>query len=122
MTSDKYKNIWEVFDAKKFLASIHGAPCTSEMKRITVEEVKRVDRFKAQNEERIIECPLIDAGLTKKDCLDILVGADIEIPMMYKLGFKNNNCLGCVKARDNLDYWKRIRKYFPERFEWYAKK
>ena len=27
-----------------------------------------------------------------------------------------------MKARDSLDYWKRIRKHFPDRFDWYAKK
>jgi hypothetical protein len=45
----------------------------------------------------------------------------IELPTMYKLGFRNNNCIGCVKARDNLDYWKRVRKHFPEQFERTAK-
>jgi hypothetical protein len=35
---------------------------------------------------------------------------------MYRLGFRNNNCIGCVKARDSVDYWKRVRKYFPEVF------
>jgi hypothetical protein len=35
---------------------------------------------------------------------------------MYRLGFRNNNCIGCVKARDNLDYWKRVRKHFPAQF------
>lgn len=40
----------------------------------------------------------------------------IELPTMYKLGFLNNNCIGCVKARDNLDYWKRVRLHFPAIF------
>ena len=36
--------------------------------------------------------------------------------MMYKLGYNNNNCIGCVKA-SNLGYWNKIRKDFPEVFD-----
>jgi len=138
LKSERYKNIWEVFDHRQFLVSHHGAPCTSAMKRIpgeavwefgdvevfgyTIEEKHRVERFRKDNNERIIECPLIEKGFDKADCLGMLERAGIEIPVMYRLGFRNNNCIGCVKARDNLDYWKRIRKHFPEKFEWYAKK
>jgi hypothetical protein len=35
---------------------------------------------------------------------------------MYKLGFKNNNCIGCVKATSPA-YWSHVRKHFPEVFE-----
>ena len=138
LRSEKYNDIWEVFDARRFLVSHQGAPCTSEMKRIpgeavwdfgdvevfgyTIEEKHRVERFRRDNPERKIECPLIDKGFDKEDCLGMLVQVGIEIPVMYKLGFRNNNCIGCVKARDSLDYWKRIRKHFPDRFDWYAKK
>jgi hypothetical protein len=31
-------------------------------------------------------------------------------------GFANNNSIGCVKDRDNINYWKRVRKYYPEAF------
>jgi len=34
LTSDKYKNIWEVFDAKKFLASIHGVCSAAANKKL----------------------------------------------------------------------------------------
>lgn len=138
LKSDRFKDIWEVFDSRQFLVSHQGAPCTSEMKKIpgekiwslgdvevfgyTVEEKGRVERFKINNPERKIECPLIDRGFDKADCLGMLERVGIEIPVMYQLGFRNNNCVGCVKARDNLDYWKRIRKHFPDRFEWYARK
>jgi len=138
LKSKRFKNIWEVFDKRQYLSGVAGAPCTSEMKRIpgeavwnfgdveifgyTVEEEKRVQRFREQNNERIIECPLIEKGMTKADCLGMLIHVGIEIPEMYKLGFRNNNCIGCVKARDNLDYWKRVRKHFPDKFEWYARK
>lgn len=131
--SRAYRNTWDVFEKTRFLSSPKGARCTSELKRIpaqefwsigtieifgyTADEQSRVDRFKIQNEERIIACPLIDAGLTKKDCFEIIKDAGIEVPTMYKLGFRNNNCIACVKARDNINYWKRIRKFFPIEFQ-----
>lgn len=137
LMSAKYRNIWEVFEKHRFLVSNKGAPCTGEMKRIpgdsvwkigdteifgyTADEQERVDRWRRHNTERIIECPLIDRNLTKQDCIAILDRAGIELPAMYRLGFRNNNCIGCVKARDNLDYWKRVRKHFPLIFDRMAK-
>lgn len=132
LRSARFNDIWEVFESRRFLVSQHGAPCTSEMKRIpgesvwnlgdievfgyTADERHRLARFRQDNQERIIECPLIDRQLTKSDCLGMLDRVGIEIPVMYKLGFRNNNCIGCVKARDSIDYWKRVRKHFPNIF------
>ena len=137
LKSDRFKDIWEVFDKRQYLGGIGGAPCTSEMKRIpgekiwnlgdvevfgyTIEEKHRVERFKVNNPERKISCPLIERGFDKADCLGMLDRAGIALPVMYSLGFRNNNCIGCVKAR-GVDYWKRIRKHFPDKFDWYAKK
>ena len=110
LKSERFKDIWEVFDKRQYLSGIGGAPCTGEMKRIpgdkvwnlgdieifgyTVEEKHRVERFRKNNNERIIECPLIDKGFDKADCLGMIDRAGIEIPTMYKLGFRNNNCQG----------------------------
>lgn len=57
---------------------------------------------------------MTDAGLSKPDCLALLQDAGIEIPEMYKLGYKNNNCIGCVKG--GMGYWNKIRRDFPEVF------
>ena len=38
---------------------------------------------------------------------------------MYKLGYRNNNCVGCVKGEAG--YWNKIRVDFPETFERMAK-
>jgi len=137
LKSEKFANIWEVFEKRRFLVSHQGAPCTSEMKRIpgesvwsigdvevfgyTSDETHRLKRFRRDNSERIIETPLIEKHLTKEDCLGMLERVGIELPTMYKLGFRNNNCIDCVKARDNLDYWKRVRKHFPDQFNRTAK-
>jgi len=130
--SKKFSSVEEVLDASTFIVSPKGARCTTELKRIpgdaiwvlgdteifgyTADERHRVAKWSRDNNERIIECPLIEKHLTKEDCFGILERAGIELPAMYQLGFRNNNCIGCVKARDNLDYWKRVRKHFPEVF------
>jgi hypothetical protein len=38
---------------------------------------------------------------------------------MYVLGYRNNNCIGCVKG--GAGYWNKIRVDFPETFERMAK-
>lgn len=132
LKSEKYEDTWDVFEKTRFLVSPQGARCTSELKKIpgdsilrlgdveiygyTINEMKRVKRWERLNNERIIECPLVDAGLTKEDCHNAVIAAGIELPMMYKLGFANNNCIACVKARDSPNYWKRLRKHFPQEF------
>jgi len=137
LKSDKYNDAMEVCEKARYLSSANGAPCTGAMKKepangiwnigdieifgYTSDEGHRLERWKRDNSERTIECPLIDTHLTKEDCLGMLERVGIEIPAMYKLGFRNNNCIGCVKARDSIDYWKRVRKYFPAQFERVAK-
>jgi hypothetical protein len=34
---------------------------------------------------------------------------------MYKLGYKNNNCIGCVKG--GMGYWNKVRRDFPAVFD-----
>ena len=53
--------------------------------------------------------------MDKSDCLAILQDAGIELPEMYKLGYHNNNCIGCVKGEAG--YWNKIRNDFPEVYE-----
>lgn len=134
--SDKYENIWDVFKKTRYLVGPSGARCTGELKRkpaegfldhfhdreifgYTIEERNRMERFREQNPERFIECPLIDEGFDKADCLGFLERVGIELPAMYKLGFHNNNCIGCVKG--GAGYWNKIRKHFPDVFDRMAK-
>ena len=58
--------------------------------------------------------PLIEKQLTKEDCHGILRELGIKRPAMYELGYRNNNCIGCVKG--GMGYWNKIRKDFPEVF------
>lgn len=120
----------EVFIRTQFLVGPKGAACTRLLKKqvrkdfqepgdiqvfgYTVEEQDRYDRFLDSNNIRT-RVPLIDYQLTKDDCLAVIAKAGIEIPTMYKLGYKNNNCIGCVKG--GMGYWNKIRVDFPERFQ-----
>lgn len=131
--NDKYnRSIYSVFEKTRYLSGHMGARCTVELKKsirkklempgdiqvfgYTIEEQNRVDNFIDANNEVNIITPLIDAGLDKTDCLAIIADAGIEIPAMYRLGYKNNNCIGCVKAQSPA-YWKKIKIDFPEYFE-----
>jgi len=71
-------------------------------------------RFKEQYPNVNAVFPLIESRLNKNECAGILQEAGIEIPEMYKLGFNNNNCIGCVKG--GKWYWNNIRKHFPDKF------
>jgi len=130
--NDKYnRSIYDVFRQKRFLKGLGGAPCTTELKKgirklferpddrqvfgYTLEEQHRVDRFIDANNEVDIWPILIERSLSKVDCLALLQKAKIELPVMYKLGYKNNNCIGCVKG--GAGYWNKIRVDFPEVYE-----
>lgn len=130
LKSDRYANIDEVFEKRRYLSGPKGALCTTELKKMlrfafqrpddvqvfgyTAEEQGRADRFREQNFEVTLETPLIEAGLSKADCLAAIREVGIELPAMYKLGYRNNNCIGCVKG--GAGYWNKIRVDFPEVF------
>lgn len=131
--SAKYADIWDVFERERFIAGVAGAKCTTVLKKQIAERVERVsdlyvfgfhdsprERARAErmwvNQPEIMGWfPLIDAGLSKDDCFAALAGAGIELPAMYRLGFDNNNCIGCPKGGNA--YWNRIRKHFPDVFD-----
>lgn len=129
--SAKYGTIDDVFNHRRYLSGIAGAPCTVEMKKVprfafqepddihifgyTLEEGDRVADLKKHNPELYIEWILRDKGYNKKRCLHALDLASIELPAMYQLGFEHNNCLACVKATSPR-YWQRTRSHFPDAF------
>jgi hypothetical protein len=131
LENEKYKgSIYEVFVKRKYIVGIAGAPCTVHLKKdvrkayeqpndlqifgYTSEEQDRVDRFIDANNDVQLWSILIDKGLNKEDCLAIVNRAGIELPVMYKLGYQNNNCIGCVKG--GLGYWNKIKVDFPQEF------
>ena len=139
IASKKYKTIVESWykgpthvPGRGYMAGIAGAQCTLEMKKIprldyqqpndlhifglTVDEGKRIAQFEKNNPDLDMEWNLRNAAIDKEDCYRILEKAGIALPVMYSLGFKNNNCIGCVKAT-SIAYWQRVRKHFPEVFQ-----
>lgn len=135
--STKYKSVDDVFEKRAYMAGIKGAVCTTEMKKIprfhfqlpddvhifgfTDEEQRRITNFEQHNPDLRLDWILRDSGYSKKRCLYTLEQAGIQLPEMYRLGFANNNCLGCVKATSPT-YWQRVRRNFPEVFERRAKR
>ena len=130
LKSDRYTDTWDVWEKRRFLVGPAGALCTTELKKMvrygferpsdlqafgyTAEEGSRADRFREQNPGVDLWCPLIEHGLSKEDCLAIVARSGIELPAMYKLGYANNNCIGCPKG--GMGYWNKIRVDFPEVF------
>lgn len=80
----------------------------------TAEEKSRHESFVSRERENVIPV-LIDAGMTKSDCGDMVRSAGIDLPKIYDLGFPNANCIGCVKATSPT-YWNLVRREFPEEF------
>ena len=64
--------------------------------------------------------PLIAmANICKADCLHFpttLQDAGLELPRIYKQGYPNANCIGCVKAT-SVTYWNHVRKMHPDVFK-----
>ena len=124
-------SIYNIFTKRGFIKNQYGAPCTMILKKdmrksyqrvsdiqilgYTTEEQDRADRFIDGNNDVNEDFILISNNVTKQDCYDYLRNLGIELPAMYKLGYSNNNCVGCVKG--GMGYWNKIRKDFPESFD-----
>jgi hypothetical protein len=135
LKSDKYDDIWEVFEKTKFLVSAFGARCTMEMKKAVRTKFQREDdihifgfdsteehrftRMGKESPELLMRAPLIEKHISKTQCFEIFNYTGIKRPVMYRLGFNNNNCIGCVKG--GIGYWNHIRKHFPDVFDRMAK-
>lgn len=111
----------------------HGAPCTEVLKKRVRKQWEReqscdlcyvwgLDSDERDRAGRIVESmpkqthrfPLIEQELSKQDAHGIAARLGLERPIMYDLGYSNNNCVGCVKG--GMGYWNKIRVDFPEVF------
>lgn len=81
----------------------------------TANEADRAERFRENHPEYNLECPLIEHGYDKQRCWEILNDAGIAVPKIYKMGYDNANCLGCVYG--GIGYWQKIKRDFPDVFE-----
>ncbi len=132
VTNEKYEgSVFAVQDAVKFIKHRHGAPCTRLLKKdmrkafqragdihvfgLHIGEETRIEDFLDDEPEINVWLPLVERGMTKQDCHEMVAAQGIEQPVMYRLGYNNNNCIGCVKGQKG--YWNKIRQDFPEAFE-----
>lgn len=136
--SPDFDDTWAVWEKRRYMAGIAGAPCTAELKVLPrhafqeaddhhvmgytadSRDVARANRFREHFHELTVEFTLIDRGLTKAACLDMVLRAGLELPVTYAQGFPNANCLPCVKAKSPA-YWALVRKHYPEKFDRAAK-
>ena len=130
IASDYDGDIYNVIAKRKYISGVEGAPCTMLLKKnvrenfqrptdrhvfgYCAEEQDRWDRFLDANNIDAI-APLIDKGITHANCLAMIENAGIKLPIMYKLGYQHNNCIGCVKS-SGAGYWNKIRTDFPDQF------
>lgn len=139
LVSRQWKSVEHVIKKERYVNGPSGASCTKHLKkevRIALEkfvdydtqvfgfeyepkQVKRAERFIEQYPASNAIFPLIDHKMTKLDAMTELSNYGIELPAMYKLGYSNANCIGCVKG--GMGYWNKIRQDFPSIFASTAK-
>ena len=123
----------EIWSKRKYMSGVHGAPCTTELKKkarqqweenndfdfivlgFTYDEIKRNERFVMTERSNVLPV-LIDLRMTKQSCFNYLIASGIRPPEIYELGFSNANCIGCPKATSPT-YWNLVRKTFPNIFQ-----
>jgi hypothetical protein len=133
LKNDKYRDTWDVWEKKRFLSGINGAPCTGELKvapRLLFQrpydvhvfgytadsnDIRRFESFKEHYPDLAVIAPLIEKGITKAACIAMLRTMGVKEPRVYAMGFQNANCIPCVKATSP-DYWALVRLHFPYEF------
>lgn len=132
----QYGNTQNVIKTFRFINGIHGAKCTEILKKrvrkeweylhkdfdityvwgFDIEEKRRADRLTEAMPSFSHEYPLIDKNLSKSDVHGLFDRTfRFPRPKMYDMGYKNNNCVGCIKG--GMGYWNKIRVDFPDVFE-----
>jgi hypothetical protein len=123
---------YEVVRRRQYWSGPAGSSCTRLLKREVREafqlptdkhvfgytsdskDMRRWDSFLDANNIAAV-APLIERGLQHADCLAMVEAAGITLPVMYRLGFHHNNCIGCTNAGGQ-GYWNKVRVHFPIRF------
>ncbi len=138
---EDYKNIKDVWRKHKSLNVATGAICSTQLKRRVREkwqdsvefdhqvfgfefdkkEFNRANSIRMNHVKAKGIYPLLMMGYDKDDCLKIVEDAGIEIPLMYQMGFRNNNCFGTGCVQGGIGYWQKMKKDFPDKFNEMAK-
>jgi len=143
LRSTEYEDVEDVCRKKKCINTPYGASCTGALKKrvrkvferefiekyghmnltyvwgFDNKELKRAENMRINFPEFDHEFPLIDKNMSKEDAHGLSISLGLKRPVMYDLGFPNNNCIGCVKA--GMYTWNLVRKHFPDVFEKRAK-
>lgn len=139
LRSARYESPIDVILKDKYINGPSGARCTLKLKkelRFNLEKIVRFNhqifgyeyepkqinraiKFQREYPSARAVFPLIELGWDKQRCLQELINNNIEVPAMYKLGYSNSNCIGCVKG--GAGYWNKVRVDFPDVFESMAK-
>ena len=124
-----------VITGRRYINGPSGAQCTTLLKKrvrqdwekenltpdmvyvfgYDASEKNRAERLEKSTIEAKLEFPLIEQGISKADAHGICERIGVKRPVMYDLGYPNNNCIGCVKGGKG--YWNAIRRDFPEVFK-----
>lgn len=135
ITNDKWECIEDVWEHYLSLNVATGAICSTELKRIVRQDFQMRNNFSYQafgfDKDEIDRArgmkynypdskpffPLICKRIAKGQSLKLITEAGYEVPLAYRLGLNNNNCLltGCVKG--GIGYWQVFRMLYPDRFE-----
>lgn len=133
------RNPLQVAEDKQIIPNSQIAPCSSVLKSLpfmemdrtrpkplTVllgldwHELHRVERMQAKYAPMAVDATYVDFPLLWKPLefrpyVEVVESWGIEMPRLYRYGFKHNNCGGrCVKQ--GIREWLRLRDVFPERF------
>ena len=134
----QYKSVDNVIQQFQFINSRYGARCTDVLKKRVRKKWEHgktdltyiwgYDASEQHRADRLVEAmpkqkhifPLIEKGISKEEAHGMLAELGIARPAMYDLGYRNNNCVGCVKG--GMGYWNKIRVDFPDVFKRMAKR
>lgn len=130
-----YRNKENVIKSFRYINGPTGAKCTEVLKKrprkeweerhkefdityvwgIDIEERNRADRLLESMPHFCHEFPLIEKELSEPDVHGLFERLfSFSRPRMYDMGYKNNNCIGCVKG--GMGYWNKVRADFPDVF------
>ena len=130
----KYGSVENVVKSFRYVNGAGGAKCTDVLKKrvrkeweaqqkgvdlvyvwgFDSKEKGRAERLRDTMSHAEHEFPLIDCNISKEEAHGMCKTLGIKRPVMYDMGYRNNNCIGCVKG--GMGYWNRIRQDFPEVF------
>lgn len=137
------RDVWQVFNDKKFIGNTRIDPCSKVLKRdlirkhleenfnpedtvvyigIDWSEEHRFLKAKPYWQPYTVMAPLcLPPYVDKEQILDVMRGLDIEPPRLYAMGFPHNNCGGfCVKGGQGA--FKLLLEKMPERYAYHEQK